>query len=420
MQRAVAVAADQRPIMRSDSSLFALATVKRQSLFYALIFIGSGASLPYMPLWFASKGMSGAQIGLILALPLLLRAVTGPVMGVWAETFPLFRSPMLRLAIAGGLAYGGLMLWPLAGEARFWLFVALWAVGYSCITSISPLLDVMTIQMSKREGFNYTGPRAVGSAAFIAANIAVGYGLNLLGVDLIIIWVVVLCFAAALAAWRLLPAAPRHVEEGGGRAPAYLPQETGAQRVRALLGNPVYVLLLAAMGCVQGAHAFYYGFSTILWKGQGLDGATCGYLWGAGVAAEILFLMFGFRLRNRFGSWTLLLAAAGLSVVRWFLMGFVPPVGVLWPLQTLHAFSFAACYLAGLDLVNRMATKGSESLAQTLNAAWVTGVMMGLSTLASGPLYDALGSGGYWVMAGMSGVGLLIAAYLYRRQVLRP
>ncbi|UDF02958.1 MFS transporter [Asticcacaulis sp. AND118] len=409
--------------MRVDSSLFRLTTVRRQSLFYALIFIGSGASLPYMPLWFASKGMSGAQIGLILALPLLLRAVTGPIMGVWAEKFPLFRSPMIRLAIAGGVAYGGLMLWPVAGDARFWLFVALWAVGYSCITSISPLLDVMTIQMSKREAFNYTGPRAVGSASFIAANIAVGYGLNWIGVDLVVIWVVVLCFLAAGAAWAVLPRAPRHIEEGPtatDSAPAYLPQQTGAQRIRELLANPVFVLLLAAMGCVQGAHAFYYGFSTIIWKSQGLDGATSGYLWGAGVAAEVLFLMFGFRLRNRFGSWTLLVAAAGLSTLRWFMMGFAPPAWALWPLQTLHAFSFAACYLAGLDLVNRMAPKGSESLAQTLNAAWVTGVMMGLSTLASGPVYDALGGRGYWVMAGMAGAGLLIAAYLYRRQVMRP
>ncbi|MFT3997634.1 MAG: MFS transporter, partial [Asticcacaulis sp.] len=410
--------------MRADTSPFPLTTVRRQSLFYALIFIGSGASLPYMPLWFASKGMSGAQIGLILALPLLLRAVTGPVMGVWAERFALFRAPMIRLAIGGGLAYGGLMLGPLIedGTWRFALFVALWALGYSCITSISPLLDVMTIQLSKRESFNYTGPRAVGSASFIVANIGVGYGLNLMGVDLIIIWVVMLCFLAAGAAWLILPGAPRHVETAvaaSASASAPAPAKAGMAQVRELLGNRVFVLLLASMGCIQGAHAFYYGFSTILWKEQGLDGATCGWLWAVGVAAEILFLMFGFRLRNRFGSWTLLVAAGAMSVLRWLVIGFAPPVWVLWPFQTLHAFSFAACYLAGLDLVNRMAPKGSESLAQTLNAAYVTGVTMGLSTLASGPLYDLLGGRGYWVMAAMAGTGLVIAAYLYRRQVMR-
>jgi len=413
--------------MRADSSLFHFSTVRRQSLVYALIFIGSGASLPYMPLWFASKGMSGAQIGVILALPLLLRAVTGPVMGVWAERFALFRAPMIRLAVAGGLAYGGLMLWPLTGAGteagtggagRFALFAVLWGLGYSCITTISPLMDVMTIQLSKRESFNYTGPRAVGSASFILANITVGYGLSLIGVDLIIVWVVVLCFLVAGAAWLILPPAPRQAEAVEAAA-ATLPRKPGVTQVRELLSNPVFVLLLASMGCVQGAHAFYYGFSTILWKQQGLSGAACGWLWATGVAAEILFITFGFRLRNRFGSWTLLTVAAGVSVIRWTVMGFAPPVWAVWPLQTLHAFSFAACYLAGLDLVNRMAPKGSESLAQTLNAAYVTGVMMGVSTLGSGPLYDALAGRGYWVMAAMSGVGFVIALWLYRRQVMQ-
>ena len=35
------------------------------------------------------------------------------------------------------------------------------------------------------------------------------------------------------------------------------------------------------------------------------------------------------------------------------------------------------------------------------------GVLIGLATLASGPLYDAFGSGGYLAMAGLAGVGLL-------------
>ncbi|ESQ79849.1 MFS transporter [Asticcacaulis sp. YBE204] len=403
--------------MRKDSTLFPLTTLQRQGIFYALIFIGSGASLPYMPLWFADKGMTGAQIGFILALPLLLRAVTGPIMGIWAETFPLFRTPLIYLAALGGIFYGLLGAWPLFQEWRFVVFALVWCLGYSCITSISPLLDVMTIQMSKREGFNYTRPRAIGSASFIAANIAVGYGLNWLGVDLIHVWVVCLCFAATLAAGYVLPKAVRHIDVPVTEA-APVPTGSGWAKIRVLVGNPVFVLLLIAMGCIQAAHGFYYGFSTIIWKGQGLDGATCGYLWGTGVAAEVIFLTLGFRIRNRFGSWTLLVVAGALSTLRWLVMGFAPPLWVLWPLQTLHAASFAACYLAGLDLVNRMAPKGSESLAQTLNAAYVMGVMMGLSTLSSGPIYDVLGGGGYFVMGGLAACGFAIAIWLYRKQVM--
>ena len=40
-------------------------------LFYCSIFIGTGASLPYMPVWFRAHGLSGLQIGVILSAPML-------------------------------------------------------------------------------------------------------------------------------------------------------------------------------------------------------------------------------------------------------------------------------------------------------------------------------------------------------------
>ena len=50
----------------------------RLGVFYAAVFVGTGASLPYMPVWFRTHGLSGSQIGLLLAAPLLARAITEP------------------------------------------------------------------------------------------------------------------------------------------------------------------------------------------------------------------------------------------------------------------------------------------------------------------------------------------------------
>jgi PPP family 3-phenylpropionic acid transporter len=43
----------------------------RLGLFYGAIFIGTGVSSPYLPVWFAHHGLSGSRIGLILSLPML-------------------------------------------------------------------------------------------------------------------------------------------------------------------------------------------------------------------------------------------------------------------------------------------------------------------------------------------------------------
>ncbi len=55
----------------------------RLGLYYCAIFIGTGASLPYMPVWFRSQGLSGAEIGIILAAPSLARIVISPMAALW-------------------------------------------------------------------------------------------------------------------------------------------------------------------------------------------------------------------------------------------------------------------------------------------------------------------------------------------------
>ena len=79
---------------------------------------------------------------------------------------------------------------------------------------------------------------------------------------------------------------------------------------------------------------------------------------------------------------------------------------MLWPLQVLHTLTVAGTFLAGVEFVERLAPAKSHTAAQTLSSMLSAGVLIGLATLASGPLYDAWGAGGYWAMAGLSLAGL--------------
>jgi len=72
----------------------------RLGLFYGAIFIGTGASSPYLPVWFAHHGLSGAEIGLILSLPLMARTLTAPLMAVWADSFRLRRTALILMSAA--------------------------------------------------------------------------------------------------------------------------------------------------------------------------------------------------------------------------------------------------------------------------------------------------------------------------------
>jgi PPP family 3-phenylpropionic acid transporter len=390
-----------------------LSTRARQALFYTFVYIGTGASLPYMPLWFQSQGLSGSEIGLILAVPLLLRAASGPIIGVWADNFKLYRTPMIWLALAGAIFYALMAASPAFGDYKFYGFLVLWTVGYTLTTSVSPLIDAMTFQLAAKEGFAYTFPRAIGSAVFVATNILLGFLLTLMTPDIILVWVVLAGLGISAAAALILqpkskddlPDVDKVAEEG--------PRESGVARLKALLANRTLVWVVVAMGCFQASHSFYYGFSTIIWQGEGYSGTICGYLWAVGVVAEVAYMGLTLGWRRRIGPWRMLILAGILSVVRWGIMALSPPLSVLWFVQALHAFSFAAIYLAGLELVQTLSPRRLGGLAQSLNAAFTTGVMMGLGTLASGAVYDRIGSGGYALMAGLSAAGLGIAVWLY-------
>lgn len=171
---------------------------------------------------------------------------------------------------------------------------------------------------------------------------------------------------------------------------------------------------MVTAGLIQGAHAFYYGFSAILWRKQGISEPMIGVLWGVGVAAEVGFMWFLEPLRRRWGPERFLILGAAAAVLRWTCYAFEPPLWALFPLQSLHAMTFAASFLASLRLIEKLTPPTNASAAQAINSALSSGFTLGVATLCSGPLFDAFGPFGYLAVAAMALLGLGGAIMLAR------
>lgn len=377
--------------------------VLQLGLFYCAVFAGTGVSLPYMPIWFEAQGLSGAQIGLILAAPMLARIVVTPGLAVWADGFALRRTPILLFGLAAGLFYGLIGL-----TQGFWIWLVCWVAAASCLSTVIPLADVLAMKRARVEGFNYGHARGLGSVAFVAANVGMGALLSWIRPDLILIWTALAAVAAGLAARVLLPTDPVH--EGGER-PGRRDRWRG---ITDLVRNQPFMLAVLATGLIQATHAFYYAFSSLLWTAQGLPKATIGLLWATGVAVEVAFMWFLEPWRRRIGPERLVILGGIAAVVRWAAYAFSPPLWLLFPLQALHALSFAAVFMASLQLIERSAPTRSASAAQTISSAFSGGLVIGFATLASGPLYDAVGPRGYLAMSALALVGLVFALRLLR------
>jgi PPP family 3-phenylpropionic acid transporter len=381
----------------------------RLGLFYGAIFVGTGASSPYLPVWFAHHGLSGSRIGLILSLPMLARAFTAPLLAVWADSFRLRRTALIlmSLAVTGLFA---LMAAPLG----FAWWAVVWFAASSMYSTLSPLADVIVLARARRDGFNFGWPRGIGSAAFIVGNLGMGAILTRGSPELVLVWMVAAVALTAAAARFLLPPDPVHEE---GHVAELSDRMSG---LAYLLADPAFMTAVISAGLIQSAHAFYYGFSTLTWKLQGISPAMTGVLWAVGVATEIGFMWFLEPWRRRAGPRNLLLLGGIAAVVRWTALAMSPPLWALFPLQTLHALSYAATFLASLQLVERLSTPRNASAAQALNSALSGGVLSGLATMASGPLFDRFGAKGYLLMSAMCVIGVVGALRLYGLRRLDP
>ncbi len=373
-------------------------------LFYAALFVGGGASLPFMPVWFKAQGLSGAQIGVILAAPSFARTLAAPALALWADGFRLRRTPMVWLGGGAALAFAAVGF--LHG---FWGWLIAWLVGSTLLGMLSPLADVIALRRSRREGFAYGLPRGIGSAGYVFGNVVMGAVMLRAPVVSVLVWTVAAAALAGLGARLLLPREPVH-ETGEVTARADLAKGLGG-----LLRDPTFMLAVGSIGLIQASHGFYYGFSTLLWRRQGVPENLIGMLWGFGVGAEVLFMWFLEPWRRRVGPARLLVIGGTAAVVRWAALALSPPPALLFGIQALHALTYAATFFASLRLIERLSPPQSASAAQTLNSVFSGGLMMGLVTLASGPMFDAWGFSGYFAMSAIAGMGLVGAVILALR-----
>jgi PPP family 3-phenylpropionic acid transporter len=365
-------------------------------LFYASVFAGSGASMPFIPVWFSAQGLSGAEIGVILSAPLLARVVAGPALALWADGFRLRRTPLALMAGGATAAFAAMG----AGHG-FWLWMAAWFIGSTLIATLSPLTDVLTLRRAAKDGFVYGWPRGIGSAGYVIANVGMGWVLSRAGPGSVLIWTLASAAAATLAAWFLLP--PDPVNEGE----AVMSARMLIAGLGDLLRDRVFLLALVSIGLIQASHGFYYAFSALVWRRQGLSQTMIGGLWAFGVVVEIVFMALCEPWRRRVGPKRLLALGGVAAMVRWTGLAFTP--GLVWCfiLQALHALSFTTTFLASLTLIGQLTPPRSASAAQTLSSSLSVGLLTGLATIVSGPLFDSVGALGYLAMTALAAAGVV-------------
>lgn len=364
----------------------------RLSGYYLFYFASLGALVPFWGLYLQGRGFDALAIGQLMAIlsgtKILAPMIWGYIVDRSGRRMPLVRLGALLAALAFLTVFAADGFWGMAGAIL--LFSFFWNTAL-------PQVEAVT--------FNHLGPRPSryalvriwGSVGFILVVAVLGWRLGQDGLEVVPIWVLLLCVGVWLSALAIPDSGPvLHA----GPAPS----------LRRLLRRPEILAFFGACFLMQLSHGIYYAFYSIHLESAGYSSAAIGNLWALGVIAEVLLFLFMHRLLERFGARRMLLWSLGLAVLRWLAIGaFVEILAVQILAQMLHAATFGAFHAAAIHLVHHAFPGRTQGRGQALYNSLSFGAGGAAGSFLGGWLWA--GSGAlvtFGIGAAAACVGLLI------------
>jgi PPP family 3-phenylpropionic acid transporter len=343
---------------------------------YFFYFAYIGAFAPYFSLYLSASGVAAAGIGVIMALPQLVRIFAPHLWGWLADR----SSRRLRIArigtIIGTAVYCGLF----AARGFEALFAIVLLMSFF-LSAALPLIEVTTLTHLGEHTAQYGRIRVWGSIGFIATVLAVGYALDWLPIAALL-WIMLAILIGAAVLLMLVPEAP-HAEHAHDHTP-----------IAHVLRQPQVVALMVACALMAVAHGPYYTFFSIHLVGYGYTKGAVGWLWALGVICEIAIFFWMSQLFRAFTLRQVLIASFALTVVRFVIIAWwADSLLLLLLAQILHAASFGSFHAAALGYVHRFFRGRNQARGQAIYTSLTFGLGGTLGGLYAGYAWERLGAG---------------------------
>ncbi len=371
------------------------------SLAYALMMLGTGVQLPFLPLWLSAKGVDAPGIGFIIAGMMAVRVVSAPLFAWLADHMQRRRLVIRTCAVLAFITYSSLGLmdgfWPIALTAVLASFF---------FAPVFPLSEGFSVDASAALGLNYGRMRLWASVSFLAGSLGSGVLLSHLDA-LSAVWILAGAMGLTVISALVLPdEAVAFQNSEPDPAPA-----VSAGRLLFLSSFPLFVITAAL---AQASHGMMNSLGSVHWQSIGFSPAAIGLFWAIAVSTEVLLLVFSHDIVSRFGAGPLFLMGIGGGILRWGLSAFATDLSFIMALQTLHAASFAMTHLGTMYMIRLMVPGHVRNRAQGIYSALSGGLFTAGAMWVSGPLFQHYGSHVYLFMALISAVAFAMAVTLLR------
>jgi PPP family 3-phenylpropionic acid transporter len=367
------------------------------SLFLFNYYAFAGTFVTYVSLFFAARGMTVPQIGVLVSLVQVMR-ILGPNLWGWVADHTEQRVKVLRLTACAALI-SFCCFFIADGFVAFFLVM----IVLNLFTSAqAPLSEALMLSEMRGDLSNYGRVRLWGSVGFIVAVLAAGYLLEWFGVEAML-WIgsalLVMVIGASLRIREVINPPPAH----------------GKPRLLNVLRQPDVATFFLSAALMCGAHMALYVFYSLYLESAGYSKPVIGAMWALGVVAEVAFFYFQARVFARFGARRVMLFAFGVAVLRFVITG--AGANWLWVLvaaQLMHAATFAAHHSACVLTMQRWFAGPLQASGQALLISIGYGVGGTLSGLFLSFCWDSISPEAvYYAAAAMTLAGAIAARYSF-------
>lgn len=339
---------------------------------YFWFYAGVGAFTPFISLYYRDLGMSGLQLGVLMALPAVWTAFTGAIWGALADSLAIHRL-LLRIM---PLVVAGVALLATQPTTFATLLVLMSVLAFSLVP-IPSLLDSYAVTASERGASSYGSLRVWGSIGFTAMVLILG---RVLGDRLSSVFLVF--YAACLAvAWASVFLLPNLAE----RRPR--PLLDGLHAVRR--SKPLLLLLLVAYLLASG-YAVISSYLSIHIQEIGGSMSDVGIANAVSAVSEFPVLFFSGWLLSRLGARTVLTVALVAYVMRFAALSLAPDPAWVIAAQVFHGVSFGAFLVASVTLAHRLVGRDNAATAQAALGMMSFGFGSITGSLTAGALLDVV------------------------------
>lgn len=355
----------------------------------------------FLPLYLQSKGLSGIQIGWILAAGPLASIVSQPFWGYMSDKYKTVQK-ILLICMCGFLISS--LLFFQMNSFSFILPLSVCLFFFS--TPIGALTDSLSQRVAHQIGVTFGSIRAWGSIGFAISSLVVGVILSKYGVGKLLFILLPLILITAVLIVKLPDA---DYEDGN---------KVSVKDLKLILFNKPLIAFLSLSIFLTLTQRMNDNFIGLYIIEIGGTESLVGFAWSMALLGESI--AFGLSM-YWYKRWNLhylqyIMFAAFMYIVRWISYAYVTDPRYLNVFQLLNGFTFAVFYLSSFAYISHLLPRKLHSTGHLFFITILFGVSGVISAISGGIVIELFGGRVlYKALAVCAGIGFTSICFYYSK-----